>query len=102
PQDLTSTLPTIRHSQAGCQQRFGRVGRTQKGYVYCLYPREEFEHKFKKQTTPEIFRSPIDETFLTAKAAGISDELNFIGSPDDRSKFNTEVKRALSTIGDEG
>lgn len=102
PQDLTSTLPTIRHSQAGCRQRFGRVGRTQKGYVYCLYTKSELEGKFKIQTTPEIFRSPIDETLLTAKAAGISNELKFIGSPDDRNKFNSEIKRALSTISDEG
>jgi len=102
PRDLSSTLPTIRHSQAGCQQRFGRVGRVQKGYVYCLYSKEEFESRFKKQTTPEIFRSPIDETFLTAKAAGISNELKFIGSPDDRNKFNSEIKRALSTISNEG
>lgn len=102
PQDMTSTLPTIRHSQAGCRQRFGRVGRTQKGYVYCLYEKGEFEGKFKMQTTPEVFRSPIDETLLTAKAAGISQELKFIGSPDDRQKFNAEIERAKSTINDEG
>lgn len=102
PYDLTSTLPTIRHSQAGCRQRFGRVGRTQKGYVYCLYTQEEFEGKFKIQTTPEIFRSPIDETVLTTKAAGISQEPKFIGSPDDRNKFNAEIERALSAVRDEG
>jgi len=102
PQDLTSTLPTIRHSQAGCRQRFGRVGRTQKGYVYCLYSEGDFEGKFKMQTTPESFRSPLPETHLMAKAAGVSGELKFIGSPDDRNKFNLENKRALSTISDEG
>ena len=102
PEDMTSTLPTIRHSQAGCRQRFGRVGRTQKGYVYCLYREEEFKSTFKMQTTPEIFRSPIDETLLTVNASGISQEPQFIGAPDNRSKFNSEIKRANSVISSEG
>ncbi|MDP2629776.1 MAG: helicase-related protein [Candidatus Harrisonbacteria bacterium] len=98
PTDMTSTLPTIRHSQYGCRQRFGRVGRTQKGYVYCLYTKEEFEGKFKMQTIPEIFRSPVEETLLTLKAAGISHEPDFIGRPEDRITFNTEIKRAKIAI----
>jgi len=102
PEDLTSTLPTVRHSQAGCLQRHGRMGRVQKGYVYCLYTEGEFRSKFKMQTTPEVFRSPIDEILLMAKAAGISNELEFIGKPDSRSKFNLEIKRALSTIRRQG
>jgi HrpA-like RNA helicase len=102
PQDMTSTLPTIRHSQAGCRQRFGRVGRTQKGYVYCLYSQQEFDGQFKRQTTPEIFRSPIDETLLTTKAAGMSEEPQFIGNPDDANKFKMEMGRASLAIKDEG
>lgn len=102
PQDMTSSLPTIRHSQAGCLQRFGRVGRTQKGYVYCLYSNAEFKNQFKIQTTPEIFRSPVDDTFLTVKAAGITENPSFIGAPDDRIKFNMEMKRSLSSISDGG
>lgn len=102
PQDMTSSLPTIRHSRAGCLQRFGRVGRTQKGYVYCLYSNDEFKNQFKIQTTPEIFRSPIDDTLLTVKAAGITETPSFIGAPDDRIKFNMEVKRSLSSISDGG
>ena len=102
PKDMTSALPTIRHSQAGCRQRFGRVGRTQKGYVYCLYSRQEFEHGFKIQTTPEIFRCPIDETLLTARAAGISQDLGFIGRPDDGERFSAEIRRASAAIKDGG
>ena len=102
PKDMTSTLPTIRHSQAGCRQRFGRVGRTQKGYVYCLYSKHEFEGEFKIQTTPEIFRCPIDETLLTAQAAGISELPSFIGRPDDAERFTAEIRRASSAIKNEG
>lgn len=102
PQDMTSSLPTIRHSQAGCLQRFGRVGRTQKGYVYCLYSNAEFKNQFKIQTTPEIFRSPVDDTLLTVKAAGITETPSFIGAPDNRIKFNMEIKRSLSSISDGG
>lgn len=102
PQDMTSSLPTIRHSRAGCLQRFGRVGRTQKGYVYCLYSNAEFKNQFKIQTTPEIFRSPVDDTLLTVKAAGITETPSFIGDPDDRIKFNMEIKRSLSSISDGG
>lgn len=102
PQDMTSNLPTIRHSRAGCLQRFGRVGRTQKGYVFCLYGKDEFNNQFKKQTTPEIFRSPVDDTLLTVKAAGITEAPSFIGDPDDHIKFNMEIKRSLSSISNGG
>ena len=102
PQDMTSSLPTIRHSRAGCLQRFGRVGRNQKGYVYCLYGKDEFDNQFKKQTTPEIFRSPVGDTLLTVKAAGITETPSFIGAPDNRIKFNMEIKRSLSSISDGG
>jgi HrpA-like RNA helicase len=102
PNDMTSVLPTIRHSQAGCRQRFGRVGRTEGGYVYCLYTENEFVKEFQEQTTPEIFRSPIDDTILTAKAAGIQKSLKFIGSPDDASVFEMEMKRAAKAVEAQG
>jgi len=93
PRDQTSTLPTIRHSKAGRIQRWGRVGRTSEGFVYCLYPKEE-HNSAKSQTTAEIFRSPIDETLLNARAAGVARQVEFIGAADDKAMFHLERKRA--------
>ena len=93
-----ASLPTIRHSQAGCKQRWGRAGRTQKGYVFCLYTRDEFYNEFEKQTTPEILRSPLDDFVLTLKAAGIKKEIPLVTKPDKEGELNREIERTLNTI----
>lgn len=100
PESLTSTLPNIRHSQAGCKQRFGRVGRNAKGYVYCLYTQEQFNN-FQEQTTPEVFRSQTDEVLVNVKSAGVSDDLSFIGEADNKQTFDYEIKRSLSSLTEE-
>ena len=40
----TTRLVPKRHSQDGCKQRWGRVGRVKRGVVYTLYTKEEFEN----------------------------------------------------------
>ncbi len=97
PESLTSTLPNIRHSQAGCKQRFGRVGRNAKGYVYCLYSREQF-NAFRDQTVPEVFRSQADEVLLNIKSAGIRDNFSFIGENANDHAFGYEMDRSLSSL----
>lgn len=72
PETQISTLPSQYHSQDGCRQRWGRVGRVQDGYIYCLYTKEQFE-KFDIHTPPEIVRSNLEEVFLTLKAAGLTE-----------------------------
>jgi HrpA-like RNA helicase len=72
PETQISTLPSQHHSQDGCRQRWGRVGRVRDGYVYCLYTREQFE-QFNAHTPPEIVRSNLEEVFLTLKAAGLTE-----------------------------
>jgi len=72
PDAQVSKLQTRRHSQDGCRQRWGRIGRVRDGYVYCLYTKEEFE-KFETHTLPEITRSCLEEVILTLYAAGITD-----------------------------
>ena len=99
--DLTSSLPTIRHSQAGCRQRFGRVGRSSDGYVYTLYTEEEFKN-FPEQTTPEIFRNPAEDLLLTSRAAGINEEIRIIGEADDKDAFLYELERSVNSIKTEG
>ncbi len=100
PESLTSSLPNIRHSQAGCKQRFGRVGRNRKGYVYCLYTQEQFNN-FQEQTTPEVFRSQTDEVLVNIKSAGVSDNFSFIGEADNDQTFDYEIKRSLSFLSEE-
>jgi HrpA-like RNA helicase len=96
PETETSSLPVVRHSKAGCRQRYGRVGRNQKGYVYCLYKREDFE-KFRDQTTPEVFRSPFDDVLLNLRAAGIAeDPISLLGKQDDILK--KEVERCIGAL----
>ncbi|NJP05831.1 MAG: S1 RNA-binding domain-containing protein [Chloroflexaceae bacterium] len=76
PQSQTSiVLPRI-HSQAGCQQRWGRSGRIRPGVAHCLYSEEQFA-QFPAYTDPEIVRAPLEHIVLTAKAAGVSDLKTF-------------------------
>lgn len=104
PETQTSSLPTVRHSQAGCKQRWGRVGRTKKGYVYCFYTEEQFNNnkEFKKQTIPEVYRSPFDDVLLNLKAGGISEIPSLIGEPLNKELVQTEIKRASKTLTEEG
>lgn len=64
------------HSQAGCTQRKGRVGRTQPGECFRLYTQTEFS-SLQPQSPPEITRQPLDSFLLSAKAAGIEDLASF-------------------------
>jgi HrpA-like RNA helicase len=71
-----SSLKTLPHSQSGCTQRWGRVGRVQDGVVFCLYTREEFE-KFLLYSEPEILRTSLSETVLRMKYMGITNIRDF-------------------------
>lgn len=62
-------LPVV-HSQAGCRQRWGRVGRSIQGWAWCLYAKSQFEQIFPGATTPEIQRSSVDGVVLSAKRGG--------------------------------
>lgn len=63
-------LPTIIHSQAGCRQRAGRVGRKEPGEAYRLYTREELRGQ-PTFTTPQIARSSASALILDLVRAGI-------------------------------
>jgi HrpA-like RNA helicase len=91
PDTRISKLQTKFHSQAGCRQRWGRVGRVKDGYVYCLYTKEQFE-KFKPNTAPEITRSNLEETLLVLKAAGLTEieKLPWVVTPDGHRELEEE------------
>ncbi len=66
-------LQTVRHSQSGCRQRWGRAGRISSGHTYMLYTQKQFEDPlvFPKDSSPAIARSSLEQVLLTAKAAGV-------------------------------
>lgn len=76
PKTQTTFVVPKQHSQAGCQQRWGRAGRVQEGIAHCLYTEEQFSD-FPEHTDPEIVRAPIDQIILTAKAAGVNNIMDF-------------------------
>ncbi|NMC34716.1 MAG: hypothetical protein GYA36_20015 [Veillonellaceae bacterium] len=73
----TKQVVTVRHSQAGCKQRWGRGGRVRDGQAYCLYTESQFNNLFPEFTTPQIQRSDLEPVILAAKAAGIDDLTTF-------------------------
>ena len=87
PATQISKLPSRRHSQDGCRQRWGRTGRNCDGYVFCLYTEEEFKG-FDPHTNPEITRSCLDEVMLTLSATGVSNPENipWLVKPEDLSE----------------
>mmetsp|Transcript_72499 Transcript_72499/g.125766 ORF Transcript_72499/g.125766 Transcript_72499/m.125766 type:complete len:1100 (-) Transcript_72499:169-3468(-) len=60
------TLTTSWISQASAKQRAGRAGRTQGGLCFHLMCRERFD-KLDEYLPPELLRSPLEDSALTAK-----------------------------------
>uniref|UniRef100_A0A7S1Q4S2 RNA helicase n=1 Tax=Alexandrium catenella TaxID=2925 RepID=A0A7S1Q4S2_ALECA len=60
------TLTTSWISQASAKQRAGRAGRTQGGLCFHLFCRERFD-KLDEFLPPELLRSPLEDSALTAK-----------------------------------
>jgi HrpA-like RNA helicase len=92
------TLPTVFHSQAGCRQRVGRVGRKEPGEAYRLYTREELEGQ-APYTTPDVARLGAEQVVLDLVRAGVPAELDTIThalmSPPPRE----EIERSLAALG---
>lgn len=95
PTTKNKQVVTVRHSQAGCKQRWGRGGRVRDGQAYCLYTEEQFEHLFPEFTVPQIQRSDLEALVLAAKAAGIDDlsRFDWIQRPPDE-----ELRRAPEAL----
>jgi len=60
------TLTTSWISQASAKQRAGRAGRTQGGACFHLICKERYE-KLDEYLAPELLRSPLEDSALTAK-----------------------------------
>lgn len=72
PESSISTLQVVPHSQAGCEQRTGRAGRTRPGVCYRLFSERDYDAR-PFFTEPEIRRSSLDQVLLQLKAMGFSD-----------------------------
>jgi HrpA-like RNA helicase len=76
PALATRDLPTKPHSQAGLQQRWGRVGRDGPGWVFPLYSHEQFA-SLARETPPGSTRTNLEQLVMKAKAGGVDDALDF-------------------------
>jgi HrpA-like RNA helicase len=106
PLKQVQELQTVRHSKAGCRQRWGRAGRICPGHAYMFYTEEDFE-EFPQDSSPEIARASLEQVLLTAKAAGVrtaggSTKLDFQWMPlkreEDRIRFAQELDRAYESL----
>jgi HrpA-like RNA helicase len=114
PSTEISELQTVRHSQAGCKQRWGRAGRVSPGHTYMLYTRKQFEETFPKDSTPALARSSLEQVLLTAKTGGARTAkrrdgtwdkervLDFAWIPlardEDARRFKDEMRRAYESL----
>jgi len=103
PDNEIFTLPTCFHTQDGRKQRWGRLGRTEIGYVYNLYTKEEFE-KARPHTVPEITRSSLEDTLFNLKTTGITKVESFpwLENPDDFPQMAKEIKRSEEVLSRKG
>lgn len=111
PRTYTSSLVETPVSQASCNQRKGRAGRTQPGTCYRLYSKKDFQER-PLFTQEEIYRTDLSEVVLRMAELGINDFENFDfisspGLPGIRSAVETlytlealDDDRSLSTIGE--
>ncbi len=106
PLKQVEELQTVRHSKAGCRQRWGRAGRVASGRAYMFYTEEDFDD-FPDNSTPEIARASLEQVLLTAKAAGVrtkgaGPQLDFewipLKSDEDRVRFQQEMSRAYASL----
>lgn len=102
PITCSMDYPVRRHSQAGCTQRKGRVGRVQDGEVFRLYIEADFNNPtiFPKNPRPAIAREPLEKFLLAAKAAGVAnlDEFNWLGFDKQDGLQSGERERSLSAL----
>jgi ATP-dependent helicase HrpA len=72
----TTGLPVTRISQASCNQRAGRCGRTGPGTCFRLYSKEDYLSR-PEYTTPEIKRSNLAEVLLQMAALHLGNPIDF-------------------------
>lgn len=92
-------------SQAQCNQRSGRAGRTGPGKAYRLYTERAFRDEMLESPVPEIQRTNLSATLLQLKAMGINELLTFDfmdAPPAETMVLALEVLFSLGALDDEG
>lgn len=64
-------------SQAGCNQRSGRAGRTGPGHCWRLFTETAFRNEMLETTVPEIQRTNLGNTVLLLKSLNVDNLLEF-------------------------
>lgn len=104
PETCSTAFKPQWHSQDGCMQRRGRVGRVQEGECFRLYTKAEYD-KMLVHTRPEITRVPLDNFLIKAKAAGIDDleTFDWLGKTKEQDTSDAkEIRRAVDILKDRG
>ena len=76
PRAGTTSLLVTRISQASCDQRTGRCGRTGPGFCLRLYSEEDYQNR-PQYTQPEIQRANLAEVILQMISLGLGDPRDF-------------------------
>lgn len=90
-------LPTILHSQAGCRQRVGRVGRKEPGEAYRLYTRDELLQQ-APFTTPQIARCNAETVVLDLIRAGLPPDPSALNRGLINPPIRSELDRAFAVL----
>ncbi len=90
-------LPTILHSQAGCRQRVGRVGRKEPGEAYRLYTRDELRRQ-SPFTTPQIARCNAETVVLDLIRAGLPPDPETLNTGLINPPIRSELDRAFGVL----
>ncbi|OAF68975.1 Pre-mRNA-splicing factor ATP-dependent RNA helicase PRP16 [Intoshia linei] len=64
-------------SQANCNQRSGRAGRTAPGVAFRMYTNRQYRDELLESTVPEIQRTNLSNVVLLLKSLGVRDLLKF-------------------------
>lgn len=98
PESGIQSLDVVPHSQAGCEQRRGRAGRTRSGVCLRMYTEENFRSR-PKFTEPEIRRTSLASIVLAMEDIGIENirQFDFIDPPE-KEAF-TEAYETLLALG---
>ncbi|MBI2108645.1 MAG: ATP-dependent RNA helicase [Parcubacteria group bacterium] len=98
PESGIESLDVVHHSQAGCNQRTGRAGRTGPGFCFRMYTEKNFNRR-PLFTEPEIRRISLAGVVLLMESIGIENvaDFDFIDPPD--SEAFHEAYETLIALG---
>ena len=90
-------LPSRHHSQAGCRQRAGRVGREAPGEAHHLYTRDDFRAR-PAYSVPAVQRVNSEPIVLQLVRAGVAPEPAALASALMDAPRQDEIRRALDVL----